>query len=213
MRLMLLVRLLMLPVRLLLRGLGNPSSRHRSHGSVSPPLVSRHHRRRPRPALRVHLRRGRVERPLRRRRRRRGRSGRVDGTLGAWSVRRRRGRARARRGLARVRPGVLRRGLIGAMTSRGGRRRGGRGRGGARERTRRRERVATLLLPPELGAAPRGGERLLIPHRRSPAPPSAATDPPPCSCPRREPAAVGPHRRSNDRGRRLHTRGRRPHAG
>ena len=182
------VRLLLRLVRLLLRGLGNPSSRHRSHGSVSPSFVSRH-RPHPRPAPRVHLRRGRVERPLRRRRRRRWRSSRVDGTLDVWSVRRRRGRAR--RGLARVRPGVLRRGLIGAMMSRGGR-----GRGGARERSRRRERVATLLLPPELGAAPRGGERLLIPHRRSPAQPSAVTTPLPYSCPRREPAAVGPLRRT-----------------
>ena len=32
--------------------------------------------------------------------------------------------------------------------------------------------VAALLLPAELGTTPRGGERLLIPHRRSPAPPS-----------------------------------------
>ena len=33
-------------------------------------------------------------------------------------------------------------------------------------------RVNLLLLPAELGTTPRGGERLLIPHRRSPAPPS-----------------------------------------
>ena len=104
---------------------------------------------------------------MRRRRRRRGRSRRGS----VWSVRR--GRGRTRRGRGRVRPGVLRRGLIGAMmASRGGRRGGGRGRRGARERPGRRERVAPLLLPAELGTTPRGGERLLIPHRRSPAPPS-----------------------------------------